>query len=52
MLYQREPVLPIDISNNLDIINSEVFGDFSNDFEDQFTHTVETMLQLRGNLKI
>lgn len=43
--------LSINISNNLEIINSEEFDNFSNEFEDQFTHTVETMLQLRGNLK-
>lgn len=48
MLYQREPILPIDVKNN-EIDNVEFFDDFENIFDEtKFSQTVETMLQLRG----
>jgi len=48
MLYQREPVLPIDVDIN-EKINDDISGDFDFDFDElEFSKTIETMLQLRG----
>jgi len=50
VLYQREPVLPVDIKHSLNeddsIIKENVFtGDFN---EDKFEETLQCMLSMRG----
>lgn len=48
MLYQREPVLPIDVGNNEEI-SDDTSDNFDFDFDEiEFSKTIETMLQLRG----
>jgi len=48
MLYQREPVLPIDVDNNEEI-GIDIYENFDFDFDElYFSKTIETMLQLRG----
>lgn len=50
MLYQREPVLPIDVDNNEEIcISDDISDNFDFDFDEvEFSKTIETMLQLRS----
>jgi len=49
VLYQREPVLPVDIKHSLNedgIIEENVFtGEFN---EDMFKETLQCMLSMRG----
>jgi len=49
VLYQREPVLPVDIKHSLNengIIEENVFtGEFN---EDKFKETLQCMLSMRG----
>lgn len=48
MLYQREPVLPVDIEyNENNDISEELDSDWDID-EDMFSNMVQKMLQLRG----
>jgi len=48
MLYQREPVLPIDVDIN-EKIGEDISDDFDFDFDElEFSKTIETMLQLTG----
>lgn len=48
MLYQREPVLRIDVDNNEEIcISDDISDNFDFDFDEvEFSKTIETMLQL------
>jgi len=48
LLYQREPILPIDIDNNKEVVCDDI-NDFDFDIDEiEFSKTIETMLHLRG----
>lgn len=52
LLYQREPILPVDVMNSQSF-NDETFNEFENDLNEiEFSQTVEKMLQLRGKYYI
>jgi len=49
ILYQREPVLPVDVQYNDSEFTEPLTNYFENDFDEtEFSKTVETMIQLRG----